>query len=234
MFIQDPLMGYVVNLVGEECGIDNEDVKQDGKPIFKDETILIIEGSLRVILAAERVLLNFLQHLSGIATETSRYVAAVRGTDAMITATRKTVPGLRVVEKIAVQHGGGLSHRMGLYDGILIKDNHIAAAGGIAAAVTAAKRRAPHTLRIQVECETLEQVDDALGAGADMLLLDNMSPESLRDAVSRGRGRVILEASGGITLHNVRDVAETGVDRISVGVITNAAGILPMSLDVEG
>ncbi len=232
--VQDPLMSTLVELIGESCAVNVEDVKKDGNPVFAGEEIIGFEGSLRVILAAERTFLNFLQHLSGIATETSRYVAAVRGTDVKIMDTRKTTPGMRILEKDAVVHGGGFNHRTGLYDGVMIKDNHIRSAGGIVAAIKAAKEKAPRTLRIEVECATLEDVKESLGAGADMIQLDNMTLDVMREAVSIAKGKAILEATGGITLQTVREVAETGVDMISVGAITHSAPILPMHMDVQG
>jgi len=233
MAVQDPLFSTVTSIYRAECSVGIEDVKGDGKPVFTGEPIVNIEGSIRVILALERTLLNFLQHLSGIATETSRYVSAVRGTNAKITDTRKTTPGMRVLEKQAVQHGGGHNHRIGLYDGVLIKDNHIASAGGVTAAIRAAQTNAPHTLKIEVECETFEQIDEAIAANVDMILLDNMPVAMLHDAVRRADGRCLLEASGGITLANVREVADTGVDFISVGAITHSAPILPMHLEMD-
>lgn len=231
--VQDPLFTLLANIYEEEVSVTIEEVKGDGKPVFKGEAILSIEGSMRVILSAERTLLNFLQHLSGIATETSRFVAAVRGTEAKIVDTRKTTPGLRMLEKAAVEHGGGHNHRYGLYDGVLIKDNHIAAAGGIKQAIAKVTERAPHSLRIEVECETLTQVNEAVAAGADIVLLDNMPIELMRKAVHKVGGKCLLEASGGITLSSVAEVAETGVDLISIGSITHSTKILPMHLEVE-
>ena len=203
------------------------DTLEAGSPIAR------IQGSARGILGAERVALNFLQHLSGIATLTRRFVEAVRGTGVQILDTRKTLPGLRWLEKHAVRVGGGRNHRMGLSDGILIKDNHIALAGGVARAVRAARSAAPHTLRIQVEVQSLAEVRAALEAGADALLLDNMSPELLRKAVALARGRAFLEASGNVTLDRVREVAETGVDAISVGALTHSAPAADIALEME-
>jgi nicotinate-nucleotide pyrophosphorylase (carboxylating) len=193
--------------------------------------LLSVAGRARAVLTAERVALNFAQRLSGIATLTAEFVAAVAGTRAVIIDTRKTTPGLRALEKYAVRVGGGRNHRFGLYDGVLIKDNHIAAAGGVAPAVRAARRAVPHSLRIQVETETLEQVQEALESGTDAILLDNMSPEVLRRAVALVGGRAITEASGGITLATVRAAAESGVDLISIGALTHSAPSLDLGLD---
>ncbi|OFX17906.1 MAG: nicotinate-nucleotide diphosphorylase (carboxylating), partial [Armatimonadetes bacterium RBG_16_58_9] len=185
------------------------------------------------ILTGERVALNFLQRMSGVATVTSRYVELVAGTKARIVDTRKTTPGLRVLEKYAVRVGGGFNHRFGLSDGILIKDNHIAAAGGIGAAVSAARKSAPHTLRIEVEVDSVNQIDEAIESGADALLLDNMSPALLTQAVELVAGRALIEASGGVTLDNARAIAEAGVDLISVGALTHSAPALDISLDLK-
>lgn len=195
--------------------------------------VLRLRGQTRAILTGERTALNFLQHLSGVATLTRRFVQAIEGTGARIADTRKTTPGLRLLEKYAVRTGGGVNHRMGLYDGILIKDNHLIALGGdIGEAVRRARAYAPHTLMVQVECATLQQVQQAIEAGADALLLDNMPLETLREAVRIAKGRVrLIEASGGVNLQNVRAIAETGVDLISVGAITHSAPILPMHLE---
>jgi len=192
-----------------------------------------VSGNARSILSAERVALNFMCHLSGIATETDRYVAAIAGTNARICDTRKTTPGLRAVEKYAVRCGGGSNHRFGLDDAILIKDNHIAVAGGVAAAIAAARAYAGHLMAIEVEVDTLAQFEEALGAGADAVLLDNMDPATLRRAVEAGAGRARLEASGGIGLDNVAAVAQTGVDYISSSRITMAAVPLDIGLDIE-
>ena len=194
--------------------------------------VMLINGSARAILAGERVALNFLGHLSGIATLTARYVDAVGGTGARILDTRKTLPGLRALEKQAVSWGGGMNHRFGLYDAVLIKENHIALAGGAGAAVEACRRHSPG-LHIELEAETLDQVVEGIEAGADRILLDNMSIEQLKRAVdlreSGGPGTE-LEASGGMSLGNVRDVAETGVDFISIGALTHSAPQLDISL----
>jgi nicotinate-nucleotide pyrophosphorylase (carboxylating) len=209
------------------------DALTDGARLAPDVRVLTIEGNTRALLKAERTALNFLQHLSGIATRTRQFVDSVAGTGAQIVDTRKTTPALRLLEKYAVRVGGGRNHRVGLYDGILIKDNHLAALGGdIAEAVRRARQHAHHLLAVEVECTTLEQVKQAVAAGADSILLDNMPLETLREAVRLAKGRVrFLEASGGITLENVRAIAETGVDFISVGAITHSAPILPMHLE---
>jgi len=192
-----------------------------------------IEGKLAGLLTGERVALNFLQLMSGIATITRRYVDAVTGTGAKIIDTRKTHPGLRSIEKYAVRMGGGTNHRFGLDSGVLIKENHIAAAGGIREALEGARRVAPHTFRIQIECETIAQVDDAIRNGATAILLDNMSIEQMRHARRLAGDNVILEASGGITLETVRAVAETGIDLISVGALTHSARAIDLSMRIE-
>jgi nicotinate-nucleotide pyrophosphorylase (carboxylating) len=192
--------------------------------------LLRIEGPARALLAGERTALNFLARLSGIATHTRRFVEAVAGTGVEILDTRKTLPGWRVLDKYAVAVGGGRNHRFGLYDGVLIKDNHLRAAGSVAAAVERA--RAATELPLEVECDTLEQVGEALDAEADAILLDNMTLAQLREAVALAGGRARLEASGGITLENVRAVAETGVDEISIGALTHSARSLDVSLEV--
>ena len=209
----------------------------DGDKLQRGTEIAVIEGKVGSILRGERVALNFLQRLSGIATETSRYVEAVRGTKARIVDTRKTTPGLRFLEKYAVRAGGGQNHRVHLGDGILIKDNHLAAlrARGLdlKAAIDLAKKNAPHTLKIEVEVTTVEEANEAVEAGADIVMLDNMAVEEMRRAVKSAGGRVLVEASGGVTLDNVRSVAETGVDLISVGALTHSVKALDISLELE-
>jgi nicotinate-nucleotide pyrophosphorylase (carboxylating) len=192
-----------------------------------------VAGSGASILAAERVALNFLGRLSGVATLTARYVKAVEGTRARILDTRKTTPGLRALEKEAVRAGGGVSHRSGLYDAILVKENHATLAGGVSEAARLALAGAPPDVAVEVECATLAEVEGALAAGVPRLLLDNMSPVELREAVRLAQGRAELEASGGITLATVREVAETGVDYISVGALTHSAPALDVSLLLE-
>ncbi len=203
----------------------------DGAEVEAGEVLARIAAPARGLLAAERAALNTVQHLSGIATETRRYVRRLAGTAAVLLDTRKTHPGLRRLEKYAARIGGARNHRMGLYDAVLIKDNHIAVAGGITAAVAAA-RRAGHD-DIEVECDTLDQVEEALAAGADRLLLDNMDTDALRQAVARVAGRVPLEASGGVTLETIRAIAEAGVDFISVGRITQSAPAVDIGLDYD-
>ncbi|HLI51709.1 MAG TPA: carboxylating nicotinate-nucleotide diphosphorylase [Thermomicrobiaceae bacterium] len=208
----------------------------NGSPVLKGKAIARVEGNARSILSGERVALNFLQRLSGIATLTAEYVVAVEGTGARVIDTRKTTPGMRLLEKQAIRDGGGHNHRVGLSDGILIKDNHLAAIGGaepIADAIAAARELAPHTLRVEVEITTLDELEQALAAGADTILLDNMSSDEMAEAVRRTNRRAVLEASGGITLANVREVAETGVDLISVGALTHSAPALDISLELD-
>jgi len=203
-----------------------EGVWRDGGPV------LDIEGEAAALLSAERTALNLLQRLSGVATLTARYVEAVRGTRARVLDTRKTTPGLRLLEKAAVAAGGGTNHRVGLFDAILIKENHVAMAGGVAEAVRLARASAPNVL-LEVECRTDEEVEEALAAGAPRLLLDNMSPAQMRAIVGRVGDRAELEASGGIDLETIRDVAESGVDFISVGALTHSAPALDLSLLLE-
>jgi nicotinate-nucleotide pyrophosphorylase (carboxylating) len=209
----------------------------DGARVKPGDRLALVAGPMRKILAAERTALNFLQQLSGVATLTRRYVDAVAGLPCQILDTRKTTPGWRLLEKYAVRCGGGHNHRMGLYDGILIKDNHLAALGGdVVRAVEAARAKLGETLPLEIEVDTLEQLERALTCKPDMILLDNMSPEQLREAVRRRNEKapeVLLESSGGITLENVRAVAETGVDRISIGALTHSAPALDIALDYE-
>jgi nicotinate-nucleotide pyrophosphorylase (carboxylating) len=207
-----------------------ERLVEDGTLVGSATAVARVSGPLRAILTGERTALNFLGRLSGIATLTRRYVDAVAGTGVAILDTRKTTPGLRVLEKHAVAVGGGRNHRLGLDDGVLVKDNHLRAAGSIGDAVE--RLRAATHLPVQVECDTLEQVSEALAAGADAILLDNMRVDELREAVTFARGRARLEASGGVTLENVRAVAETGVDEISVGALTHSARSLDVSLEL--
>ena len=214
--------------------VDATSLLADGELLTPGTTFLQVEGSLQAILTGERVALNILRHLSGIATLTRAFVQAVEGTNARIIDTRKTTPGLRLFEKYAVRVGGGHNHRIGLFDGVLIKDNHIAACGSVTAAVERARTSVHHLLKIQIEAESLEQVAEALEAGADGILLDDMSPETMAAAVEMAQGRAFTEASGGITLESVRDAARTGVDLISVGMLTHSAAALDISLDIEG
>lgn len=208
----------------------------DGAELETGARVGTVEGRVASMLKAERTAVNFVQRLSGIATETSRYVAAVDGSKARIVDTRKTTPGLRMLEKYAVRAGGARNHRQNLGDGILIKDNHIAALAdrglSLGDVVREAVRKAPHTIRVEVEVEDLEQLSQALDAGAEIVLLDNMDVELMTQAVELARGRALTEASGGITLDNVREVAATGVDMISVGALTHSARALNISLDM--
>ena len=205
----------------------------DGARAAPGEVLARVDSNLGSILTAERTALNLLQRLSAVATLTSRFVEAVAGTRSQVIDTRKTTPGLRLLEKAAVRVGGGGNHRFGLDDGILIKDNHVRAAGGVSEAVKRARNGAPHGLVVEVEVTTLEELDEAMNAGAQAVLLDNMDPDTIRQAVERVGGSVVLEASGGIDLKNVRAFAETGVDLISVGALTHSAGSVDISLEVE-
>ena len=204
----------------------------DGAHLVAGRRLGHVRGPARGLLTAERTALNLLQHLSGIATLTARYVAAIAHTKAVLVDTRKTTPGLRALEKHAVQVGGGRNHRLRLDDGVLIKDNHIALCGGVAAAVARARAGVPLLTKIEVECDTLDQVEQGLAAGADMLLLDNMDLATLRRAVALVGRRVPLEASGGVTLETIARIAETGVDFISTGRLTQAAPAVDIGLDV--
>jgi nicotinate-nucleotide pyrophosphorylase (carboxylating) len=207
---------------------------EDGTAVERGGTVLFISGHARGILSAERVALNFLQRLSGIATITRRYVEAVRGTHAAILDTRKTTPGWRRLEKYAVRCGGGVNHRMDLASAVLIKDNHLAAVDGdVAAAVRRVREHVVRRLPVQVECDDPTQVRAAVEAGADSVLLDNMSLDQLRESVAIAAGRCVTEASGGVNLATVRAIAETGVDRISVGALTHSVGALDLALDFE-
>ncbi len=204
---------------------------EDGDFAEKGTVLVRVEAPARALLTAERATLNILQHMSGIATMTRQYVDMIDGTGAILLDTRKTTPGLRMLEKYAVTMGGAENHRIGLFDAVLIKDNHIALAGGVTQAVASA--RAGTDLKIEVECDTLDQAREALEAGADMLLLDNMGPEKLAKAVKMIDGRIPLEASGGINLNTIRPIAETGVDYISVGRITQSAPAMDIGMDFE-
>ncbi|MFC2951962.1 carboxylating nicotinate-nucleotide diphosphorylase [Marinicaulis aureus] len=205
--------------------------KDDGARVQKSDVILSIEGPARGVLSAERVALNFIGHLSGIATATAALVDAVKHTSAKIVCTRKTTPGLRAFEKHAVRCGGGHNHRFGLYDAVMIKDNHIAASGGIAKALSAARAAVGHMVKIEIEVDGIDQMEEALRNGADVVLLDNMAPTDLKRAVEINKGRAVLEASGNVTLDTVRAIAETGVDVISSGWITHSAPNLDLGLD---
>ena len=207
-------------------------LKEDGSTISKGDTLMEIEGSAAAILSAERVALNFVGRLSGIATLTAACVAETKGTETRITCTRKTTPGLRMVEKQAVLHGGGFNHRFSLSDAILIKDNHIAAAGGIRPVLQAVKSNASHMIRVEIEVDTLAQLEEVLDeGGADVVLLDNMDTNTLLQAVEIANGRIVLEASGNMTLPRIAEVAATGVNYISMGALTHSATTLDLGLD---
>jgi len=205
----------------------------DGTAVGAGETALVVHAEAGAILTAERVALNFVQRLSGIATVTRQFVDAVAGTSARIADTRKTTPGLRLLEKYAVRCGGGSNHRFALDDMVLIKDNHVALCGGIEPAVRRARDNVGHSVKVEVECDTLEQVDEAVAAGADIILLDNMDPDDLRTAVAMIGGRALAEASGGVNLATVRAIAASGVDLISVGALTHSARSLDVGLDID-
>lgn len=213
--------------------IQTEPQFAEGDVVKAGEVMLSGSGPAHAVLTAERVALNYLQYLCGIATETRKYVDAIAGCKAVILDTRKTLPQYRSMAKYAVKTGGGQNHRWGLHDGILIKDNHIALCGSLKEAVTKAKEGAPKGMRVEVECDTLEQAEEALAAGADMLLLDNMSTEQLRQAVAMVQGRAPLEASGNVNLQTVRAIAETGVDYISVGRLTHSVTACDIGLDMD-
>ncbi len=214
-----------------DARVQFEALCRDGSTVTPGEVVARVSGPARALLTAERTALNFLQRMSGIATLTARYVAAVEGTKAQILDTRKTAPGLRVLDKYAVRMGGGRNHRFGLFDGVLIKDNHIRAAGGIEGAVERARGAAHHLLKIEVEVTTFEELEEALAAGAEVIMLDNMDPRDVARAVEKIAGRALVEASGNITLENVRAYAECGVDFISVGELTHSPRALDFSLE---
>ena len=207
-----------------------EKLLEDGRKVRRGEVIAWIKGPASVLLQGERVALNLLQRMSGIASLTAQYVELVTGTDAVIVDTRKTVPGLRALDKYSVRMGGGRNHRIGLFDGVLIKENHSAAAGGITAAISRAKQRLPHTLKIEVETRNLDEVKGALAAGADIIMLDNMTFEEMRQGVTLIDGQALVEASGGVNLETVRDIAETGVNIISVGALTHSVQAADISM----
>ncbi|MBY0453375.1 MAG: carboxylating nicotinate-nucleotide diphosphorylase [Burkholderiaceae bacterium] len=205
----------------------------EGQRCTAEQVVLEFEGNARALLSAERTALNFLQLLSGVATKTATYVEAVQGTRAQIVDTRKTLPGLRLAQKYAVRVGGGTNHRIGLHDAVLIKENHIAAAGSVTAVLQAAQKVAEQAQFIEIEVETLAQLEEALTAGAQMILLDNMPPEQLHAAVRINAGRAILEISGGVTLQSLRALAETGVDRISIGGLTKDVKATDFSMRLQ-
>jgi nicotinate-nucleotide pyrophosphorylase (carboxylating) len=241
MLLKSPGVISGLDVVGRVCravdpAIAWRPLVEDGCAFASRTVVGEIDGPARSVLTAERTALNFIQRLSGVATLTRTFVEAVAGCGARIVDTRKTTPGMRVLEKQAVRDGGGSNHRIGLFDGVMIKDNHIAALGGdyaIGEAVTRARARIPHNLKVEIEVANLDQLRLALDSGAEIILLDNMPVEMLREAVQITAGRAILEASGGVNLDTVRAIAETGVDLISVGALTHSAPALDISLDLR-
>jgi nicotinate-nucleotide pyrophosphorylase (carboxylating) len=241
MLLKSP--GVISGLTVVERVCQRVDLAIEWRPLVEDgcrfETRTVIGeigGPARSVLTAERTALNFIQRLSGVATLTRAFVDAIAGTNARIVDTRKTTPGMRVLEKEAVRHGGGSNHRIGLFDGVMIKDNHIAALGGdraISESVARARSRIPHTVKIEIEVANLDQLRLAIDSGAEIILLDNMPVEMMHQAVAITGGRAILEASGGVNLATVREIAETGVDLISVGALTHSAPALDISLDLR-
>lgn len=226
-----PVAQLAFELLDESILFERE--ARDSEQITARGVIAEIEGPLRGILMGERTALNFLQRLSGIATLTAHFVESIKGLSVEILDTRKTAPGLRLLDKYAVRMGGGRNHRLGLYDGVLIKGNHARAAGGIAAAVERAHGRVPTTLKIEVEVSNLQELEEALKARADIIMLDNMSPQEMRQAVQMAEGRALLEASGGVTLENIREIAATGVNYISIGALTHSPKAIDMHLEVS-
>ena len=206
---------------------------RDGEIVRSEKIIIEISGNMRSLLTAERTALNFLQRMSGIATLTKKFVDSVKGFKAKIIDTRKTTPCLRILEKYAVQCGGGINHRFGLYDGILIKDNHIKAAGGIIKAVKRVRDNAPHLIKIEVETKSLKEVKDALNCKADVIMLDNMDIPAIKKAVKLIDKRALIEVSGGVTLKNVSEIAATGVDYISIGALTHSARAVDISMEIR-
>jgi nicotinate-nucleotide pyrophosphorylase (carboxylating) len=225
-----PLASLVFNIL--DSRIQTNILIQDGEAVKRGDVIIQLEGPMSSLLAGERLALNLLQRLSGISTLTNHYVRQVQGLPVRIVDTRKTTPGLRGLEKYAVRMGGGHNHRFGLYDAAMIKDNHIKAAGGITQAVTKLRQTLPHTVKIEVEVESLEQVKEVLEIGVDIIMLDNMSNSIMKEAVSLIDRKAIVEASGGVSLETVRAIAETGVDVISVGALTHSASALDISMDL--
>jgi len=207
-----------------------EKLLEDGQQIQRGDVLAWIKGSAAVLLQGERVALNLLQRMSGIATMTAAFVREVEGTGAVIVDTRKTVPGLRALDKYSVRMGGGRNHRIGLFDGVLIKENHVAAAGGVGVAIRRARQKLPHTLKIEIETRNFDEVGEALAAGADIIMLDNMSLDEMSEAVARIDKKALVEASGGVNLESVRGIAETGVDIISVGALTHSVRCADISM----
>jgi nicotinate-nucleotide pyrophosphorylase (carboxylating) len=238
LLAKEPMILCGVNIAARvfhilDHSIDFKSNRTDGSVLETGDIIAEISGAASPLLQGERVALNLLQRMCGIATSTSQFVEAVKGTKAKVVDTRKTTPGLRQFEKYAVRIGGGRNHRTGLYDGVLIKENHIAAAGGISVAIQRAREFIPHTMKIEIETETLDQVQEALEAGADIIMLDNMNTEAMRTAVNMIAGRALVEASGGVSLATIRCIAETGVDLISVGALTHSARAMDISMLME-
>lgn len=226
-----PLVEQVFRAVDPALELEHQ--TEDGKTVAPGTPLMRISGSLLSVLAGERLALNVLGRMAGVATHTRAYVDAVAGTGVEIIDTRKTIPGWRLLDKYAVLAGGGSNHRIGLFDGILLKDNHVAAAGGVAQAVRLARKNAPANLRVQCEVESLGQAREAVDAGADLLLLDNRSPQEIREIAGSMPEGVLLEASGGISLDNVRAYAEAGVQRISIGALTHSAKVADVALELE-
>ncbi len=226
-----PLIQQVLHAV--DTNVEVHLLKTEGAVVTTGVVVATLWGNAASLLIAERTLLNFLQHVSGVATLTRKFVEAIVGTPCTIIDTRKTLPGFRLLDKYAVTQGGGTNHRMGLDDGVLIKDNHISVCGGVGAAVRQARQHASTLLRIEVECTTLEEVQEAVEAQADILLLDNMTTPQMRDAVQLVNGKALLEASGNMSLGRAREVAETGVDFISVGALTHSAPAVDLSMAVS-
>jgi len=206
---------------------------KDGTKVARGKVLAEITGSAQTILKGERVALNFLQRMSGIATITSKFCQQVKGLPVRIVDTRKTTPGLRILEKYAVRMGGGYNHRFGLYDAVLIKDNHIAVAGGIKSAVNSIRKQISHTVKIEVEVENLSQLQEALEMKVDIIMLDNMNLDTMREAVKIVKGKALIEASGGITLEKVKEIAQTGVDLISIGALTHSVKSLDISMEIK-
>jgi nicotinate-nucleotide pyrophosphorylase (carboxylating) len=227
-----PVFKQVFMEIGQ--GVQFEDFYKDGDLVPAGARICLLKGPLTIILKGERSALNFLQRMSGIATLTRRYVDKVGSSKAKVLDTRKTVPGFRWLDKYSVRTGGGSNHRFCLSDGILIKDNHIAAAGSITTAIRLARKNAPHTLKVEVEVEDLAGVEEALKAGADIIMLDNMDLKQMRKAVKMVNGKALIEASGGINLDTIKDVAKTGIDFISVGALTHSPKAADFSLEIAG
>ncbi len=226
-----PLIQQVLHAVDADARVQL--LTTEGAAVTTGEMVAELWGNAASLLIAERTLLNFLQHVSGVASLTRKFVDAIAGTQCTIIDTRKTLPGFRLLDKYAVTQGGGQNHRMGLDDGVLIKDNHISVCGGVGAAVRQARQHASALLRIEVECATLEEVQEAVEAQADILLLDNMTTPQMRDAVQLVNGKALLEASGNMSLERVREVAQTGVDFISVGALTHSAPAVDLSMAVS-